>query len=983
MNKKIKNLFLAGALVLGFAGVAVSCTDYDDDINKLETDVASLTTQVNTLSGQVTALQNAINAGAVITSVTALPGDAGWKFTLSDGKSYDVKNGAAGAPGKDGVYYTPNETTGCWDLHDGDKVTDTGLSYLPGGAVAYDAENNVLTVEVDGETVEINLSAGETGFVFIPQCYIDGVEGMLSGILSYQPLKVKDQDKKTEKWEGITTKVNGRDVELIKRVNLPVEAQYNVNVSDFELDDTFEYEFIYEDVPFYQTRVASTEDFSMTPTFKSYENGVLTVAVAITGEEAYDDDITRFALKVTKDGKSIVSDYATLYSEYIQDPAIADPKAVVKVCKPNVPNFDEHYRRGTVGIANPDANDAYLPTQLVWSEGNASLDAAHATCDTAVVWNGSIDLKTITAIHYNLVAAASGTNAADKEMTPEMAQKFGLKFAYEVVKNYKIGTPVTDQADFVTLADGVFTPRTYDTDGTAAIGRTPIIRVKLMCGEDIVAVAYIKVFIAKQDVVGPEFTLYPVDKDGKNVFKFSCTETVLTTTVPDMNTILYNGVQMSKTAFHALYTNFKVTDQYPIGNAVDKVVDPAEGTHVIEWTVPADSLWKYAGKEITINTRYYNPTEESNGIYVDVELKATVEDLQKTFNLDPSNGVDYIANYWTSDFSATNYNVTTPSLADTLAADAAKCVFKSDINASFITYPATDPKAGLLKVSDALTKIEYYFCNTEKEGVETIKKIGNLNVKFEVKNNGTELWAAIMKADKPDEVAVASELVAKITNNTSAPDWNIFEYQKGTTVADTLLNTGAMYTYIGATAIMCNDASKKVEITFDNKDHFRANIVRPVTVASQSKGKFIDAVDFGEVGSYIKIEDLLDPIDWRGRKFSEWGGVLHEGYWNFYGPFNVIIDIAGAQSNLSGDWAPVPATIILEQTAAGATTTTDPVTGGTITLPANKSGYLTYKNNNTVVTADFKLRVKAKVGYGFGWIDTDWIEIPVDKTIGQ
>ena len=156
-----------------------------------------------------------------------------------------------------------------------------------------------------------------------------------------------------------------------------------------------------------------------------------------------------------------------------------------------------------------------------------------------------------------------------------------------------------------------------------------------------------------------------------------------------------------------------------------------------------------------------------------------------------------------------------------------------------------------------------------------------------------------------------------------------------------------------------------------------------MTVASQSKGKFIDAVDFGEVGSYIKIEDLLDPIDWRGRKFSEWGGVLHEGYWNFYGPFNVIIDIAGAQSNLSGDWAPVPATIILNQTAAGATTTTDPVTGGTITLPANKSGYLTYKNNNTVVTADFKLRVKAKVGYGFGWIDTDWIEIPVDKTIGQ
>ena len=36
MNKKIKNLFLAGALVLGFAGMAVSCKDYQPDIDALD-----------------------------------------------------------------------------------------------------------------------------------------------------------------------------------------------------------------------------------------------------------------------------------------------------------------------------------------------------------------------------------------------------------------------------------------------------------------------------------------------------------------------------------------------------------------------------------------------------------------------------------------------------------------------------------------------------------------------------------------------------------------------------------------------------------------------------------------------------------------------------------------------------------------------------------------------------------------------------------
>ena len=994
MNKKFKNLFLAGALVLGLAGVAVSCTDYDDDIQKLQGDITNVTGQVSNLQQTVQNLQNAINAGSVITSVTAISGEpGGWKFTTSDGKSYDVLNGAKGASGKDGVYYTPNAETGNWDLHDGDTVTDTGQSYLPGGAVAYDAEKGVLVVKDGDETVEINLSAGETGLVFIPQCYIDGVEGMLGGILYYSPLEpAKDTklDDKSERWSVIEVPVTRATATepLVKEVAVPMEAQYHVNVSDFVLDDTFTYEFVWEDVKYYQTRDTRTEsskDFSITPTFKSYEDGVLTLTVTITGEEASEDDITRFALKVTKDGKSIVSDYATLYTEYIVAPMIADPKAVVKECKPEVPRNDEHYRRGIVGIANVDSQDAYRPDVAVWTEGHDNLEQAHATCDTAVVWDGSIDLKTITAVHYALEGISSD---GESEMTAEMAEKLGLKFVYEVVKNYKIGMPVTDQADFVTLADGVFTPKTYDTDGTAAIGRTPIIRVKLMLGEDVVAVAYIKVFISQTDAHGASYEMLPVNPKGENIFRFSCEGDSLETTVEDMNVILYNGEKMSKNAFHALYENFKVTDQYPIGTAKDVVVSPAEGTHVIRWTVPADSLWKYAGKEISINGRYYkNEEDERNGVYVDVKLTASVEDLAKSFNLDSEKG-DYIANYWTEDFSATNYNVTTPSVADTLPADADKCVFKSDINASFVTYPATSPKAGLLKVSDALTQVEYFFCNTKDEGVGTITKIGDLNVKFEVKAEGTELWAAIMKADKPTEVAVASEMVAKITNNTAGPDWNIFEWSKGTTVADTLLNTGAMYTYIGAKGTMCD--TKTVNITFDGKDHFRANVVRPVTIASQSKDGFIDAVDFGEVGSYIRIEDLLDPVDWRGRKFSEWGGVLHEGYWNWYGPFVVTIDIAHAESNLSGDWAPVPATIILNQedpeASEDATTgikVNDPVTGGEITLPYNKGGYLTYKNNNTVVTADFMLRVKAKVGYGFGYIDTEWIEIPVAKTIGQ
>ena len=94
MNKKFKNLFLAGAIALGLAGVAVSCTDYDGDIN-------DLTERVSKLESTVSELQTAIKNGAVITDVTPITN--GVKVTLSNGKSFDVTNGKDGQNGKDGV----------------------------------------------------------------------------------------------------------------------------------------------------------------------------------------------------------------------------------------------------------------------------------------------------------------------------------------------------------------------------------------------------------------------------------------------------------------------------------------------------------------------------------------------------------------------------------------------------------------------------------------------------------------------------------------------------------------------------------------------------------------------------------------------------------------------------------------------------------------------------------------------------------------
>ena len=87
---------------------------------------------------------------------------------------------------------------------------------------------------------------------------------------------------------------------------------------------------------------------------------------------------------------------------------------------------------------------------------------------------------------------------------------------------------------------------------------------------------------------------------------------------------------------------------------------------------------------------------------------------------------------------------------------------------------------------------------------------------------------------------------------------------------------------------------------------------------------------------------------------------------------------------MNGKWAPLPATIDINQSVAGSSVISTKDGTKTATLEnAAKYGYLTYCNNGVVVDKAFKIRVKAEVEYGWGVITTDWITIDVNKTIGQ
>ena len=109
----------------------------------------------------------------------------------------------------------------------------------------------------------------------------------------------------------------------------------------------------------------------------------------------------------------------------------------------------------------------------------------------------------------------------------------------------------------------------------------------------------------------------------------------------------------------------------------------------------------------------------------------------------------------------------------------------------------------------------------------------------------------------------------------------------------------------------------------------------------------------------------------------------YTNYWGFYGPFTIKVDTKNVKCNLKNlpgaddtdpeKWPAKPATIVLEEAAAGT------MAAGKAWEKTSNYGFLTYKNNGTGVEA-FDLYVPVTVIYGFGAIETK-VLVHVDSTI--
>lgn len=491
MKKKFYLALLVGSLFL--AGGMVSCSDYDDDIN-------SLNERVDALEKTVAELQKAIEAGAVITNVENT--ENGVKVTLSDGKTFEVKNGTngadgqpgsvveirevdgvaywfidekntgypvkgekgeagepgqpgePGADGKDGCWYEPN-ADGFWHKmtpqEDGTvKDEKTEQAWVPSAEesvrVVYDSVNGRLLISnaegmQEGEVLVIETWGELKSLAVIP--YVIDKETSMPVVSFYNIVKDGDVLESTDATAHFRLNPNNANIEgwewsIIDRKVVTRAEGDNVN-------------------DLLAISEVSRGDGEMIVTLKSKKS--------ISDLNA--DEIAIFALNGTNtaNGNNIASDYAKVTSDDLTNFAIVNASLGHEYA------FTNPYPTEKPAEPAEDPKTARLDAQLVYSDPEG-IDLKD------LVWTWAKDLN---------AGISVGVTLEDLNID-------GLTYTFEKPEKYLGSDGITNQQDFVNLDGSIVTVNDYTT---AAIGRTPIFLAKALVNGTVVATGYIKLDIVE------------------------------------------------------------------------------------------------------------------------------------------------------------------------------------------------------------------------------------------------------------------------------------------------------------------------------------------------------------------------------------------------------------------------------------------------------------------------------------------------------
>lgn len=843
--------------------------------------------------------------------------------------------------------------------------------------------------------------------VFIPELYADGIESVEYEYNAFKPwLTATGSLTNVKNEEGVFCTVISKP-EMWNFTRQGAEKAFNpVKTVDYHMNPSSaivtadQVSFISKDVQVISR--ASVAALAIQKDAFKTEKGIMTVGFTANGPKIKTGDQKEGSIfaanaKIQKNGQdtTITSDYAMLYASQVIPQAIAFNN--------NVPQ--------ALNCPKPNHNDE-LYTDLE--------DAIKNAPSRTVVYTGSINLNELE-IHYNWVTKTK--NAGEHLVWKYGEEKhYGLSYEYALI-DYTSGTNKTSESKYCKLSgdeNSILTPWAVNAagepeyeHGIASVGRQPIVRVTVKCGDDVVLRGFIKVQIVKEEA----FKISNLIDLGN--INFGCDDAVKSvswSTISDY--ILQNTAALSKDEFNQLYKLSVDSDDEAIQyvyNATRKTfaqaqaseyigvveeVSNAEGmtTDVLKWTLTTEDqqvVYEKAGNTATIYVAYVHRTAPTiyATIYIPLQVKVTKPNAATV--------KEKVAANWMREKTVTIFNVPQPTDG------ALPTPFTQNLNEAWATGSESKPSFTVQDGFPSFTAAtfttqgvnlstggyKFYFTagnNRTLDGVtysvDNAKVQGllpgnshnvavkDMGVHALLEENGeytnTKLYAKIPGATNRVVIATIDQNTGVITYEENAASKYVLNLYASN--GNGLDRTNAkLFAEIGICAYSkCGIALPLTNGVYPNV------ILRPINVYS-TEATFTDAV---ANGSKVDVFSHLSFDDWRGKKFEGADAWLFAYYDvtkvdvrlkdmttnavnGTFQKFQAVTDAFSLENNAAMTW--------MNRTEANA--------ANILNKAKNSFGTIVYDNRKYNKNT-FKVRIPVDVTYYWGTI-TVTVEATVNNTL--
>ena len=637
MNKKFLSAILFGALMVTSTGTFVSCKDYDDDIENLQSQIDKKAS-VEELTSKVSAVESALNEAKAGLATTKADAEKALKAAQDAAAAAKTAGDAAAAAKAAADAAAAQVDLKAAEAKEAaikaaqDKVADLKAE-VKASVDANKEDLAKLSEKVDAFADEVGALVGHrlTSVALIPTQHINGIAAITVNTLMYTPqvfqgvrahggnhgwgpyldhvdaegasaryissnnnvakfhlnpsLGVRPQDIELPSFDCITsTNITRGVTEELAGLNNPIMATPLAEGEELDIKDGILTLKIQKSKEALNEFIGTEGEAHGRYNEESFYMASLKVPVAEANwtaeeKEAYaKGDIT---------GVYVNSEYSRI-EEIVRIPYLVNRNT----------NFDAAMTGNFADEIQKDANgnDFYVhyhDSLCLYKSDNNEL------VDVKVAYNKPLDLKELVKVCAIDAAVENGDQTADvynhsQHIDLKDYESYGLAFRFVLPKKeYVQGTRKTDEQQFAQInnsVDGIMTSKVYDegTDGNsrAAIGREPIVRVSLIDtnnGNALVAQRYIKVRWTDAQVEDQTIPGHNFDKQ-----YVTCKAMYQQLLTEDMNEKIYHMVKMttdgstttssiSKENFHNIYTQITIESLTKDGEDILAALK-AEGT---------------------------------------------------------------------------------------------------------------------------------------------------------------------------------------------------------------------------------------------------------------------------------------------------------------------------------------------------------------------------------------------------------------------